>query len=180
LGLSTVFGIVEQHQGWIDVQSSVGRGSSFTLFIPAQAAPVALTEQTVTSVAPLSGHGRILVADDNEQLRVITARILRNAGYEVIEARDGITAREALKDANGSIDLLLSDVVMPGGIMGDELARDAQIRPGTKIILMSASVENLDLAAFEASGGSYLSKPFDTQQLLAAVRSKLDPMAVSG
>lgn len=180
LGLSTVFGIVQQHGGWIEVKSVEGHGASFAVFFPAHAAPTAVREQAIARIPPAFTPATILIADDNEQLRIITARILRAAGYSVIEASDGLTARKAYEDAAGSIDLVISDVVMPGGVLGDEIAHDILKRGGTKFILMSSSVENFDLAAFEAAGGTYLGKPFDTAQILAVVRSTLDPAAQPG
>jgi DNA-binding response OmpR family regulator len=157
-----------------------GRGSSFTVFIPAHSAPNAVIEPAMASLPPGPSSATILVADDNEQLRIITARILRAAGYEVIEASDGVGARTALAEAASSIDLIISDLVMPGGVLGDELAHEVLKRGGAKFILMSSSGENFDLGTFEAAGGRYIGKPFDTAQLLAVVRSTLDPKADSG
>jgi two-component system, cell cycle sensor histidine kinase and response regulator CckA len=175
LGLSTVFGIVEQHDGWILVESAEGKGSTFTLYFPAHSG-AALGPAPAAVIAPSTrGRETILIAEDNEPVRLVTAKILRQNGYQVFEAEDGREAREILDARPEEIDLLLTDVVLPGGLMGDELV--AGLQPGRrrpKVILMSGYNTQLDPDRLDASGDRYLGKPFDTDRLLQAVRSALD------
>jgi two-component system, cell cycle sensor histidine kinase and response regulator CckA len=177
LGLATVFGIVQQHGGWIDVQSQEGKGSAFSIYLPAQLNPVAARPADLSRRAQVNGRETILLAEDNEQLRVITARILRQAGYRVIEAFDGKAAKQVLDDDGAAIDLLISDVIMPG-VMGDELAHHLQRKGRTRVVLMSAYNTTVDPAALAAAGGAYLSKPFNTDRLLETVRATLDRASV--
>ena len=174
LGLSTVFGIVQQHSGWIDVASVEAQGTTVTVGLPAHAGPLGLNRAEAPAEPDAHGSETVLLVEDDDQLRVITARILRTAGYQVIEAANGIAAKNLLEQSNDTIDLLLSDVVMPGGIMGDELVRIACKNGRPKFILMSSFSADVDLSAVESAGGVYLSKPFNTDRLLRVVRALLD------
>ncbi|HVU22692.1 MAG TPA: PAS domain S-box protein [Opitutus sp.] len=176
LGLSTVLGIVQQHHGWVEVDSAEGRGSTFAVCLPAHSGQNAAAEAEAATEPPArGGRETVLVAEDNEQLRTVTARILRQAGYTVLEVASGRAAQDVL-DADGSnVDLLLSDIVMPGGVFGHELASRLRAEGRrTRVILMSAQHTVLDPAAIQAAGGVYLAKPFDTARLLHVVRATLD------
>jgi len=175
LGLATVFGIVQQHGGWIDVQSHEGEGSSFAIYLPAQTNPVVARGNDWLPRPQTNGRETILLAEDNEQLRLVTARILRQAGYKVLEAFDGKAAKQVIEQ-NSNIDLFISDVVMPG-MMGDEIANQLLRQGRTRVILMSAYNTSVDPAALAAVGGAYLSKPFNTDRLLEIVRTTLDQKA---
>ncbi|HKS36470.1 MAG TPA: PAS domain S-box protein, partial [Verrucomicrobiae bacterium] len=122
LGLATVYGIVKQHQGWIEVESRLGRGTTFNVFLPAgprRSAPVA---ESVTAAA--RGRGEtVLIAEDEPALRRLAARVLRNLGYEVLEAASGVEAIEVWEQQGRKVDLLLTDMVMPDGLTGRELAK---------------------------------------------------------
>ena len=144
LGLSTVFGIVQQHAGWIEVESAEGMGSSFAIYLPAHTGPVVdqIPERAAVPVA--KGYETILIAEDNEGLRLAAVKILRRSGYDVLEAADGRSARAILDARPGEVDLLLTDVVMPGGLMGHELAAGLRTAGSPKVILMSGYTTNVD------------------------------------
>ncbi len=174
LGLSTALGIVQQHGGWIEVNSEVNRGTSFVVHLPLLSGPVEAAEAVAAAGEPAATGGQesILVVDDNEHLRTIIARVLRGAGYRVHEAANGEAALALL--ARETVDLLLADVIMPGGMMGDELARRLPFSR-TRVILTSAYPAQFDSHRWTAEGGEYLGKPFTTEQLLRTVRKALEP-----
>ena len=144
LGLATVYGIVKQADGWIHVESAAGKGAAFRIFLPIYVAPAAGARCETAPVrsdplkfkpAPrdLSGAGRILFVEDEDAVRVVAARLLRARGYEVIEAADGEEALELAEEWAGKIDLLISDVIMPGldgPDPAEEGARVPRRRPG--------------------------------------------------
>src|SRR5206468_18355 len=120
LGLATVYGIVKQSDGWIHLESKAGEGAAFRLFLPVYDAPelAAAPPQPAQPKRPaardLSGAGRILFVEDEDAVRGVAARLLRARGYEVIEAASGEEALELAESHAGEIDLMISDVVMPG------------------------------------------------------------------
>src|SRR5437763_12031065 len=121
LGLSTVFGIIRAHQGWIVVESKAALGTTFRLYFPPSQQAAEKTELVVDSTLR-TGRETILVAEDEDALREMVVNILRIQGYTVLEAASGPQALEVCERTNHTIDLLLTDMVMPGGIMGGELA----------------------------------------------------------
>jgi two-component system cell cycle sensor histidine kinase/response regulator CckA len=174
LGLSTVFGVVEQSGGSISVASQPGLGSTFRIHLP-RAAPAATEERGAGQSLRVNGSEVILLVEDEAQVRAVTSRILREHGYRVIETRD---AREALavSDAHaGSIDLLLSDVVMPQ-MSGTELARRVSPRrPAMKILFVSGYTDDAAMRhGVLASGVAFLQKPLTIESLTRKVREVLD------
>ena len=121
LGLSTVFGIVRQHQGWLEVESKPNQGTTFRVYFPASQQAAEKTE-LVVDTALRSGRETVLVAEDEDALREMVVQVLKIQGYTVLEAASGRHALEVWEQANRPVDLLLTDMVMPGGIMGSELA----------------------------------------------------------
>lgn len=178
LGLATVYGIVKQHSGWIEVSSQPGSGSTFSIFLPA-IPPPASTAATLQIESDLhDGTETILLVEDDAPVRLITRRVLESHGYRICEARSGQEALELWGGRKEEIALLLSDIVLPGGITGRELAEQllAQ-RPALKVIFVSgytADVIGKDTDFFRRSGSQLLHKPCSSRALVEAVRRCLD------
>lgn len=175
LGLSTVYGIVNQSGGCIQVESEKGKGTVFTIYLPLSDLPAVQSDDQRTESAPAAGGKEvILVVEDETALRRIVVRILEIAGYRTVSASCGKEAL-GLLNVTDSVDLLLTDVVMPG-MTGPELTKEARARmPGLKVIFMSGYADN----HIEAHGGVpegvvFIQKPCPRAELLAAVRSLLD------
>jgi signal transduction histidine kinase len=181
LGLSTVFGIVEQHAGWIEVESVEGRGSTFIVYLPAASGTVGDPEPPEASAAAgRSSRGTLLIVDDNRSMRSAAAGILRMEGYRVLEAGDGLEARNILAARTAPIDLLLTDVVMPGGVLGHELAAEVGNRDRrVKVILMSGHHSSEERAVMAGAFGVCLAKPFSADELLRTVRTALSERPAS-
>jgi CheY-like chemotaxis protein len=178
LGLATVYGIVKQHQGWIEVESQVGRGTRFNVFLPATSQTVACSTPVV---APTAARGRgetILIAEDDPALRRLAARILRNLGYEVLEASSGVEAIAVWEQHGRKVSLLLTDLVMPDGLTGRELAKQMGTREvGLKVIYCSGySPELRETAFIFREGTNFLQKPYPAARLAETVRRCLDQM----
>ena len=174
LGLATVYGIVKQHGGWVDVSSAVGQGTRFDIFFPvgtSQAAPSPPSDPEHPEV----GHEGILVVEDEDAVRRLAARGLRAAGYTVFEARDGHEALALWETHARAIHLLFTDMVMPEAMTGLELARRLQSHhPGLRVLISSGySTDLSDVHAPEASTVTYLPKPYQLSGLLRAVREAL-------
>ncbi len=179
LGLSMVFGFIKQSGGHIGVYSEPGIGTTFRLFLPRLAQDVPVVEESVATPLLLHGRGEsVLVVEDNEALRRVVTRQLGELGYRVLAAENAAAGLELLD--RQSIDLLLTDIVMPGGINGRELARRArQRRPGIKIVFTSGFSEarlNGDAGPLAACT-PLLSKPYRKEDLASAARAALDRVA---
>jgi len=176
LGLATVFGIVRQHEGWIKVYSEMGEGTNFQIFFPATDA----TPETVTRVAahpkPRGGTETILLVEDDDSVRMLTRVVLVKAGYHLLEASDGLEALTVWDEAGGNIDLLLTDIVMPAGLGGRELAaRLQENKPGLKVIFASGySSEMAGRELMLRAGQHFIQKPCSPSELLQLVRRCLD------
>jgi signal transduction histidine kinase/CheY-like chemotaxis protein len=174
LGLSTVFGIVEQSGGHIRVETGIGRGTSFEIFLPSVAeVPVPVAPEPEVQRAS-GGTETILVAEDDEALRTMLGRVLRINGYRVLEACDGADALRVAQEYSGPVHLLASDVVMP--IMGGQrLAQELVVkRPAVKVLFMSGYTEDAFTNGKLRPGDAFLQKPVDPAVLLLRVRSLLD------
>ncbi len=176
LGLATVFGIVKQHRGWINVASTPGQGSTFEVFIPALATPAPLSAVPVAVPTPRGGNETILVCEDDTALRLLMRLTLQRHGYTVIEAANGLDALQRWQDHQASVSLLLTDLVMPNGVSGHHLARQlVSAKPGLKVIYTSGyspelAGRELDLCPDE----NFIAKPCTPDQLLSLVRKCLD------
>jgi PAS domain S-box-containing protein len=176
LGLATVYGIVKQHQGWLEVDSQLGRGTTFNLFLPASAKKAAFAApSTLSTGAPGRGE-TILIAEDDPALRRVAARILRNLGYEILEAGSGVEALAVWEQHGKSVNLLLTDLVMPDGLTGRELAKQMATREaGLKVIYTSGySPEVRETAFVFREGYNFLQKPYPPSKLAETVRRCLD------
>jgi signal transduction histidine kinase/FixJ family two-component response regulator len=171
LGLATVYGIVKSARGAIDVDSRVGAGTTFRVYIPA--ADEERKQAGRAQAAPERGQGEtILVVEDEDSLRALLRRILISSGYSVLEARDGEDGLRRSGEHEGPIHLLLTDIVMPQ-MTGHELAqRIGTVRPDTRILFMTGYTEHAVVE--HANGAALLNKPFSTSALLVHVRKLLD------
>jgi len=180
LGLSTVFGIVRAHQGWLEVESRPKQGTTFRLYFPASKQAAEKTEPVVET-AMRTGRETILVAEDEDALREMVVNVLRIQGYTVLEAASGVEALEIWHKANRPIDMLLTDMVMPGGIMGRELAKCLLGQaPRLKVIYTSGyspGMEGQDAALFKSR--NFLPKPYSIDKLAQFVRECLDASSVN-
>jgi PAS domain S-box-containing protein len=176
LGLATVFGIVEQHHGWIEVESKLNSGTTFCIHLPRLAESE--KSQTEFSRAPevRGGNETILLVEDEAPVRSLARTVLEQKGYHVIEADSGPSALELWKQHRDTIDLLLTDMVMPGGISGQELAkRLLSEKPGLKVIYNSGYTdEMLGENSPLRDNPNFMEKPFGLHQLLKQVRDCLD------
>jgi two-component system cell cycle sensor histidine kinase/response regulator CckA len=179
LGLASVYGVVKQADGWIHADSAPGKGATFRIFLPAYEAPLAVEPPPQPPSRPrrrdLSGHGRILLVEDEDLVRGITARLLRGRGYEVLEASDGEDALQVAQDNAGRIDLMISDVIMPG-LDGPGLLLAA--RPyldGAPVVFMSGYAEADFSELLESHPDvSFLPKPLDITTLADEVKRRLE------
>ncbi|HEY4187014.1 MAG TPA: response regulator [Polyangia bacterium] len=180
LGLATVFGIVRQAGGSIWVYSEVGRGTTFKIYLPRVTAEIDAV-RPVQPVALRRGSETVLLVEDDEQVRVVTASILRKNGYQVLEASNAGAALLHSEQHAGAIDLLLTDVVMPQ-VSGPELARRlVTLRPAMKLLCMSGYTDDSILrhGILEAHI-AYLQKPLTPLRLMTKVRQVLDETDVRG
>jgi PAS domain S-box-containing protein len=177
LGLSTVYGIVQQSDGYIWVYSELGKGTTFEIYLPrvsgtaeALGAPSSIVE---TAAGPF--REMILLVEDENTLRSITRQYLTRQGYTVLEANNGVTALQLSATQPGPIHLLLTDVIMPG-MNGRELAdRLTSVRPETRVLYMSGYTENaIGHNGVLEAGTNLLQKPFTLPALKAKVREVLD------
>jgi two-component system cell cycle sensor histidine kinase/response regulator CckA len=185
LGLATVYGIVKQSDGWIAVASKPGEGAAFRIFLPVHVAPADAAPAPVPVAQPkrpaardLSGAGRILFVEDEDAVRGVAAKLLRARGYEVIEAASGEEALEIAETHAGEIDLMISDVVMPG-MQGPDLLKQARPYLGAAPVMFIsgyAESEFSDLLEGERNV-SFLPKPIDIKTLAERVKQELQKAA---
>jgi PAS domain S-box-containing protein len=176
LGLATVFGIVQQHQGWINVYSEVGRGTIFRIYLPRLAAKSGQESGQPVLATVRGGKETILLVEDEGALRSSMHKALLQLGYHVLESVSGGEALKVWEHHRNRIDLLVTDMVMPGGVTGKDLAeRFLKENPKLKVIYTSGYSVELAGRDFPLEEGvNFLAKPFGADKLAQTVREKLD------
>jgi len=178
LGLSTVHGIVKRSGGHIQVYSEPDRGTTFRVYLPAADVPEGSAVTEVRETGAEHGQGTILLCEDDQAVRDLAVRILEAAGYTVLPASSGLEARALVTDHSGTVDLLVTDVIMTdtdGRQLSDALQA---VRPGLPTLFISGYTSNLIAHhGVLAEGVEFLSKPFTARQLLKRVR---EVMAAAG
>jgi two-component system cell cycle sensor histidine kinase/response regulator CckA len=177
LGLATIFGIVQQHQGWIEVDSTVGQGTTFRVFLPvagSDSRPQATALESGTQ--PPGGRETILVVEDETSVRELAVAVLKPHGYRVLQAKSGVEALEVWARHSSRINLLLTDVVMPDDISGPELAVRLQAeKPGLPVIFTSGFSEEMMGQVFDPQKTMrFVHKPYPPRVLARIVREVLD------
>jgi signal transduction histidine kinase/ActR/RegA family two-component response regulator len=176
LGLATVYGIVKQHRGWVEVSSQVGSGTTFKIYFPATARENEVAADTLAAPQTVrGGKETILLVEDEAVLRELVRDILGQYQYRVVEAASGIEALKAWDENNGQIDLLLTDMVMPEGMTGSDVAAQLRKRkPGLKVIFTSGYSAEAVGRDFSQGDAAFLAKPYLPPQLAQTVRQCLD------
>jgi CheY-like chemotaxis protein len=174
IGLATVYGIVSQLEGWIEVKSQIGQGTEFRILLPATA------EKAEPAGAPdmenvYGGGERILLVEDERSVREIITAILNDHGYQVWGAADGPQALDLWREHRGAFDMLITDIVMPNGLKGNVLAGELQAeKADLKVIFSSGYSSNFGTeSAPLPTGCSFLAKPYKPDVLVKAVRDCL-------
>jgi CheY-like chemotaxis protein len=175
LGLAIVYGIARQSRGWIQCDSAPGQGSTFSLYLPAADSADAVADPADVARGDVRGTETILLVEDQPNVRQLAATVLRGCGYQILEAGDAESALTVARNHEAQIDLLLTDVILPG-LTGKDLADRLQdVRPGLTVLFMSGYTE--DVIAHRGvidPGLHYLPKPFTPRRLAEKVREVLD------
>ncbi len=175
LGLATVYGIVQQSEGHVEVDSAPGEGACFRVFLPRISMQVVETRAARVSAAGPRGAERVLLVEDEDTVRSLAREVLQRRGYDVVEARDGGEALELLDGQAANVALVVTDMIMPrlGGV---ELGRRLrERRPELPILFMSGYADGAGMQApRDEPGPSFLKKPFTPEALATAVRRALD------
>jgi PAS domain S-box-containing protein len=176
LGLPTAYGIVKQHQGWIEVHSQLGRGSVFEVYLPARPQVVARPEPSPSNLTLPRGQGTLLLVEDEDIVRRPIGIYLRKLGYKVIEASNGREAIKLWHQHRNDIDLLYTDMVMPEGITGLELAEKLKGEKDSLRVIISSgySTEISNQGITTSTGFIYLPKPSASATIASTVRECLD------
>jgi CheY-like chemotaxis protein len=177
LGLSTTYGIIKQSNGYIWVYSELGHGTTFKVYLPRANRDATVATVKMAATAPVKRASEtVLLVEDEPGVRVLSKRVLENAGYRVLEAANGDDAERVFAQHAASIDLLVTDVVMPG-CGGPELLSRLQVRfPAVRVLYMSGYTEQS--AAHKAGidrGTPFVQKPFTAAELVRQVREALAP-----
>ncbi|MBE9547619.1 MAG: response regulator, partial [Proteobacteria bacterium] len=175
LGMSTVYGIIKQNNGFIWVYSEPGQGSAFKVYLPKVKGDAELDEKEQTPVDDLSGSGTVLIVEDDDGLRKLAQAVLHQHGYRVLDAENGEDALRVSKEHEGPIHLLLTDMIMPK-MGGKKLAERLQpLYPRMKVIYMSGYTDNTIVRhGVLAPKLNFIQKPFTPEALARKVRKALE------
>jgi len=175
LGLASAYGIVKNHDGWILVDSELGRGTVVKIYLPAAEAPVKEDAKSKPRAEPIKGQGTILVIDDEELVMKVTREILERLGYRVLDAKTGQEAIDVVKTFDGDIDLAMLDILLPG-MTGDiiyPLLMEA--RPNLKVLVFSGySIDGPAQKILDAGAEDFIQKPFAIVDLSEKLKKILD------
>ena len=174
MGLATVYGIIKQHGGLIDVKTELGHGTTFEVYLPTDEQPVIEAADVSSKPAP-KGKETILFAEDDETVRHVAVRVLKDAGYHVIEAQDGEEAVRLFKDNVSSVDLVILDLVMPKLNTNIVKEQITAIGPETMFLYSTGyGTQNIDAENVLVDDTKIIQKPYDPRDLLYKVREVLD------
>jgi signal transduction histidine kinase/FixJ family two-component response regulator len=178
LGLATVYGIAKQHRGWVEVTNQPGQGASFTIFLPAVEASSPAPIPTQIDGVVRGGTESILLVEDDDSVRLLTRRCLEKFGYRVHAVDSAVASLEFWRSQSPRVDILLTDIVMPGGITGRELAERLRAEKSSlKVIFMSGysgQVLGGNTEFIRKTKSRFLTKPSPANQLLTLIREYLD------
>jgi CheY-like chemotaxis protein len=173
LGLATVYGIVKNHNGFINVESEMGEGTTFSVYIPA--VDKAAAKVVEIESRPRGGQETILVVDDEETIRLLVQDILEDLGYNVLSAGDGFEAVALYREKAGTIGLVILDMTMPGMGGRETFEKLKEMNPGVRAILSTGYSEDERARQMLAMGvKSFVQKPYRIDDLALAVRRILD------
>jgi CheY-like chemotaxis protein len=181
LGLSVVYGIIQAHRGMIDVESVPGEGTEFEVLLPASDERPAPKERSGADGSRPRARGTLLVVEDEVDVRRAVARALEDEGYEVLAAGDGPSAVESLRGRNGTVDLVILDIGLPGMNGWEAFAAMRGVRPDLRAIVASGYLDPATRSTRPADGVvEYLTKPYETEAILGAVRRALSAKSAAG
>ena len=177
LGLSVVYGVVSQHGGWIDVESEVGRGTTFDVYLPVTTAEAEEISAKEVPIAEVNGHGeRILVVEDEDAVQEFATRALRDSGYKVLQAADAEEALAVFEREKGKVDIVFSDVALPSK-SGLQLADELLARhPNLHVLLSSGYTDQKSQwSVIRERGYGFVQKPYAIRDLLGTIREVIEP-----
>lgn len=174
MGLAAVYGTIHNHKGYINVESSAGAGTLFTILLPAHKSEVIVPEKDITVITEKKPHAQILIVDDEPLLRKVSSKMITAMGYTASTCQDGAEALEFIENENEPIDLIILDLVMPGlsGAETFKLIRDKN--PSQQILIASGySIDGEAQELIEAGAMGFIQKPFRAEELNSAIHKIL-------
>lgn len=180
MGLATVYGIVQQHEGWIEVESKVGSGTNFKIFLPSKTTATAATNGFQYNIKITGGSETILLVEDEENVRHLAGKVLHGYGYRVYEAGSGSEALSVWNANAQNIDMLLTDVILPGNMSGCDLAKNLQMKEQRLKVAFTTGygVDMLNADCPLHEGVNFLPKPYSPETLARLVRHCLDEQGI--